>query len=86
MANTEENIKDKKWEQVQIKAFKSWVNSTLEKKNIPPVEDLKTDFQDGVRLCNFLETVSNKRIGKYDSKPSHQIQKIQNLSIALQFV
>lgn len=86
MANTEENIKDKKWEQVQIKAFKSWVNSTLEKKNIPPVEDLKTDFQDGVRLCNFLETVSNKRIGKYDTKPSHQIQKIQNLSIALQFV
>jgi len=78
--------KEKKWEQVQIKAFKSWVNGSLEKRGHPPVEDLASDLQDGVRLLQFLEVVSNKKVGKYDSKPNHQIQKIQNLSIALKFV
>lgn len=84
MANPD--VKDKKWEQVQIKAFKSWVNGILEKKNLPPVENLTQDFQDGVKLIIFLEGVTGKSVGKYDRKPAQKIQKIQNLSIALHFI
>jgi cortexillin 1/2 len=77
--------KDKKWEQVQIKAFKSWVNSTLNQKGISPVDDVEKDFQDGVKLIQFLEIVSGKAVngGKYDKKPAQKIQKIQNLNLAL---
>lgn len=78
--------KEKKWELVQIKAFKSWVNDTLEKRKLPHVENLQTDFQDGVRLNQFLEGVTSKKVGKFDLKPSQKIQKIQNLSIGLKFV
>lgn len=79
--------RDKKWEQVQIKAFKSWVNSALASKNIDPVDNIQTDFADGVKLIRFLEIVTGKAIGKkYDLKPVQKIQKIQNLHLALTFI
>eukprot|EP01100_Stratorugosa_tubuloviscum_P001307 TRINITY_DN128_c1_g3_i1.p1 TRINITY_DN128_c1_g3~~TRINITY_DN128_c1_g3_i1.p1 ORF type:complete len:922 (-),score=520.52 TRINITY_DN128_c1_g3_i1:182-2947(-) len=78
--------KEKKWEQVQIKAFKSWVNSTLEKQNIAPIEKIDRDLQDGVRLLIFLENVCGKKVGKYDHNPRSRIQMIQNLNLAVQFI
>lgn len=79
--------KDKKWELVQIKAFKSWVNTSLQAKGLPPVDDLKSEFQDGIKLIAFLEIVTGKPIGqRYDKNPVQKIQKIQNLNIALDFI
>jgi len=78
--------KDRKWEQVQIKAFKAWVNGALSKRGIDPIEDIEKDLQDGTKLLQFLEIVTNKKVPRYDKKPMQKIQKIQNLSIALTFV
>jgi len=78
--------KERGWERVQIKAFTSWLNSILTGRNLN-VEDIQTDLADGVKLINFLELLSDKKIGqKYDMKPASRIQMISNLHIALQFL
>jgi len=78
--------KERGWERVQIKAFTSWLNSILTGRNLQ-VADIQTDLSDGVKLINFLELLSDKKIGqKYDMKPGSRIQAISNLHIALQFL
>jgi len=80
------DIKEKGWERVQIKAFTSWLNNILQQRNLH-LEDIQTDLSDGVKLVNFLELLSGKKLHqKYDQKPPGRIQAIQNLHIALQFL
>lgn len=80
------SLKERGWEVVQIKAFTSWLNGYLEKRDLK-IEDIKHDLNDGIRLINFLELLSGKQIKqRYDSKPASRIQKIQNLHIALTFL
>jgi len=78
--------KERGWELVQMKAFTSWLNGYLEKRNLS-ISDIRSDLSDGVKLINFLELLSGKKISqKYDSKPPSRIQKIQNLHLALTFL
>lgn len=86
MAATDQKIKEKKWESVQIKAFTSWLNGYLSKRNME-ITDMTTQLDDGVKLINFLELLSEKRVKqKYIEKPPTRIQKIENLHIALSFL
>lgn len=62
------------------------MNTTLKKKGLEEVQDLRTDLADGVKLILFLEDVTNKRLGKFDRNPQIDIQKIQNCGLALNFV
>jgi len=78
------DLKDKKWEQVQIKAFTSWVNQTFDKNGITPVSNI-LDLSDGVKLPQFLECITGKTL-KFDKTPAARIQKIQNLALALKFI
>jgi len=58
----------------------------LEKRSLR-VNDIRTDLGDGVKLINFLELLSGKKITqKYNLKPPSRIQSIQNLHIALTFL
>jgi hypothetical protein len=51
------------------------------------IKDIKHDLNDGVKLLNFLELLSGKKVTtKYDRNPPSRIQKIQNLHIALNFL
>eukprot|EP01107_Rhizomastix_libera_P003271 TRINITY_DN1568_c0_g1_i1.p1 TRINITY_DN1568_c0_g1~~TRINITY_DN1568_c0_g1_i1.p1 ORF type:complete len:582 (-),score=244.19 TRINITY_DN1568_c0_g1_i1:63-1718(-) len=50
------------------------------------VNDIRLDIQDGVRLINFFELLSGKRAKGYDATPKNRINKINNLSIALNFL
>jgi len=77
--------KDKKWEQVQIKAFTMWINTYLEPLGFKIV-DVSEDFKSGVNLCVFLEEVSKKKLTKWSKKPAMRVHKIENLSIALNFM
>jgi hypothetical protein len=78
--------KEKGWEQVQIKAFTSWLNGYLVKRD-QKVEDISTDMSDGVKLINFLELLTEQKVKqKYVDKPPSRIEKIQNLHIALTFL
>eukprot|EP00211_Chloroparvula_japonica_P000922 CAMPEP_0119140002 /NCGR_PEP_ID=MMETSP1310-20130426/28493_1 /TAXON_ID=464262 /ORGANISM="Genus nov. species nov., Strain RCC2339" /LENGTH=999 /DNA_ID=CAMNT_0007131329 /DNA_START=99 /DNA_END=3098 /DNA_ORIENTATION=+ len=79
--------KEDKWVQVQIVGFTAWVNSYLQKRD-QKIENIETDFQDGLRLVSFLELAAGKgaHIKGIDKKPKAKIQKIQNLSLALDFI
>lgn len=68
-----------------FQAFSSWLNSFLEKRDMA-ISNIQTDLDDGVRLLNFLELLSGKKVHqKYDPKPHSRIQKISNLHIAITF-
>jgi len=71
---------------VQIKAFTAWLNGYLEQRSLQ-VSELNKDMDDGVRLINFLELLSAKKVtNKWNPKPPTRIQKIENLHIALTFL
>eukprot|EP01095_Lingulamoeba_sp_RSL-Kostka_P006826 TRINITY_DN2158_c0_g2_i1.p1 TRINITY_DN2158_c0_g2~~TRINITY_DN2158_c0_g2_i1.p1 ORF type:complete len:969 (+),score=438.61 TRINITY_DN2158_c0_g2_i1:88-2994(+) len=77
--------REKKWEKAQIKAFKSWMNSYLEKRGLE-INDITEDLKDGVRMLTFLEIVKGTKIKGW-SNPAHmKIHQIQNANIAIQFI
>lgn len=82
----EPGLKERGWENVQIKAFTQWLNQYLNKRDLE-VKEIKSDLNDGVKLLNFLELLSGKKVSaRYDRNPPSRIQKIQNLHIALNFL
>lgn len=60
-AELERRLKEKKWEEVQVKGLAAWVNSYLAKQGLPTVQKLPDDLQDGVKLMQFLEIIHNTR-------------------------
>jgi len=77
---------EKGWEKVQIKAFTAWLNGYLVQRTLN-VSDIQQDMDDGVKLINFLELLSSKKVTqKWNPKPPTRIQKIENLHIALTFL
>jgi len=73
------------WEIVQEKAFTAWVNGVLAKIN-EHITDITQDFSDGIRLTDFLELLSGKKIAKRPEEPKSRIHKINNVFLALQFL
>jgi cortexillin 1/2 len=49
------------------------------------LNDLSSDFRDGVLLANFLELLTRKKM-QFTKKPSLKIQSIENLSICLKCI
>jgi len=79
-------FKDQQWELVQEKAFTAWMNETLAPSGIR-ITDLRVDLADGVKLAQFFQILSGKKIHtKIETRPVTRIQKIQNLHIALTFL
>eukprot|EP01117_Protostelium_nocturnum_P015339 TRINITY_DN5939_c0_g1_i1.p1 TRINITY_DN5939_c0_g1~~TRINITY_DN5939_c0_g1_i1.p1 ORF type:complete len:581 (+),score=236.35 TRINITY_DN5939_c0_g1_i1:252-1994(+) len=82
-----------KEEQTQIavgKTFSLWASHKLSSKGIK-VNDIFQDFKDGTALIYLFEILSGKRLEetlnqKYHQKPDKEIQKIENVSLALQFL
>jgi len=68
------------------KTFRAWINKHLKKKNIKPLNSLFEDLQDGLMLIAILETLSGQKCpGKPNPSPKMEIQKSENLTIALDF-
>jgi cortexillin 1/2 len=87
--DVEEEMKDRAWEEVQKTAFTYWVNSYLDKrgKKISSPQALEEDFSDGVTVIDFIELLLDSRIKtKYSKQPKNKINKIENCSIALNFL
>jgi len=53
----EQQLNDKKWQEAQVKGLTAWLNTYLSKAGLPIVQKLPDDFQDGVKLCQFLSLV-----------------------------
>ena len=50
------------------------------------MNDLATDFEDGILLIVLLEVLSQKSIGRYNKKPRIRAQKMENLTNVLNFI
>jgi actinin alpha len=70
---------------MQIKSFTKWVNLHLAKMGME-VQDLKTDFKDGIKLLKLIEVISEESLGKYNKKALSKFQKIENLNIPLAYI
>jgi filamin len=76
---------DPAWVKVQQKTFTRWVNTYFVERMLK-VDNLQTDFADGVFLINLLEIISSKQFQKYNKNPKIQMQKLENLTFALDFL
>ncbi|KAH9498671.1 hypothetical protein Btru_007266 [Bulinus truncatus] len=70
------------WLQIQRTTFTNWVNEGLRPRDIA-VEDIRTDFADGVKLVALVESLTRQRVHGSVSKPNNDIQKRQNITISL---
>jgi hypothetical protein len=65
------------------------VNSHLRKRGKDSlIENIQTDFCDGIKLIQFLEVISSKNdwSRKVDKNPKLKIQKIQNVDLCMKFL
>jgi len=70
---------------MQTKTFITWINLHLGKQGLQ-VEDLKTDFSDGIKLLKLVEQISEESLGKYNKKPISKFAKIENLNVPLNYI
>jgi filamin len=70
---------------LSLQTFTRWANTYL-KERMMKVNDLQSDFSDGVLLINLLEVISSKEIRGYNKKPKLRPQKMENNDFALQFL
>ena len=76
---------DTQWKKIQQKTFTRWTNQRLKVQKVA-VNDLATDFEDGILLIVLLEVLSQKSIGRYNKKPRIRAQKMENLTNVLNFI
>lgn len=73
---------DDRWVLIQVNTFKNWINEQLRYCDMT-VDDVQTDFCDGIKLCAMMENLQNKRVGRVVKKPHNQHQYLENVSLAL---
>ena len=72
-------------ERMQDKSFKAWINMHISKDKLK-VEDLTTDFGDGIKLIKLVENISDETLGKYHKNPAMSIQKIENINLPIKYI
>ncbi|KAJ2776472.1 alpha-actinin [Coemansia interrupta] len=77
---------DKTWETVQSKTFTKWVNARLAEHELPPLNNICTDFSDGTALIHLLEIIGDASLGRFNHNPRMRIQKVENVNLALDFI
>ncbi|EFA82688.1 alpha actinin [Heterostelium album PN500] len=81
----DKSLLDKAWEKTQTKTFTSWVNSHLRKLG-SSIENIGTDFADGIKLAQLLEVISNDPVFKINKNPKLRIHNIQNIGLCLKHI
>ena len=86
MANAERELaEDAEWKRIQQNTFTRWVNQHLRQVD-KMIDDLETDFADGLRLIALIDVLSGKKMPRHNRKPTFRSQKLENVSIALKFL
>ena len=86
MANAERELAaDAEWKRIQQNTFTRWANEHL-KQAEKSISDLETDLSDGLKLIALIEVLSGKRMPRHNKKPNFRSQKLENVSIALEFL
>ena len=76
---------DAEWKKIQQNTFTRWVNRHLKKAN-SHIENLETDFSDGLKLIALVEVLSHKEVPSHNKRPKIRMQQLENVSIALEFL
>jgi Ca2+-binding EF-hand superfamily protein len=79
-----EGLLDPAWEKQQRKTFTAWCNSHLRKAGTG-IEEISTDFRNGLKLMLLLEVISGERLPKPD-RGKMRFHKIANVNKALDFI
>uniref|UniRef100_A0AAQ4P6X9 Calponin-homology (CH) domain-containing protein n=1 Tax=Gasterosteus aculeatus aculeatus TaxID=481459 RepID=A0AAQ4P6X9_GASAC len=87
MPATEKDLaEDAPWKKIQQNTFTRWCNEHLKCVN-KTVTDLQRDFTDGLKLISLLEVLSQKKMyRKSHSRPNFRQMKLENVSVALEFL
>jgi len=74
-----------RWVVIQKNTFTNWINEQLKNEGVE-VEDVRTDFTDGVKLIkliNMLQAPNPKIKRRYFKNPINQHQCLENITMAL---
>ncbi|XP_071409029.1 filamin-C [Pithys albifrons albifrons] len=84
---TEKDLaEDAPWKKIQQNTFTRWCNEHL-KCVQKRIGDLQRDLSDGLRLIALLEVLSQKKMGrKHHPRPNFRQMKLENVSVALEFL
>ncbi|XP_022597850.1 filamin-B-like [Seriola dumerili] len=87
MPATEKDLaEDAPWKKIQQNTFTRWINEHLKCVN-KRIVDLQLDLGDGLRLIALLEVLSHKKMfRKYHPRPNFRQMKLENVSVALEFL
>ncbi|XP_066527398.1 filamin-B [Hoplias malabaricus] len=87
MPATEKDLADDApWKKIQQNTFTRWCNEHLKCVN-KRIADLQLDLSDGLRLIALLEVLSQKNMyRKYHQRPTFRQMKLENVSVALEFL
>ncbi|XP_031160803.2 filamin-B isoform X1 [Sander lucioperca] len=87
MPATEKDLaEDAPWKKIQQNTFTRWINEHLKCVN-KRIGDLQLDLGDGLRLIALLEVLSHKNMyRKYHPRPNFRQMKLENVSVALEFL
>ena len=55
------------WVRIQQHTFTNWVNDKLQIYSME-IDNLRTDFRDGIKLCRLIEVLRGKKIGRVTVK------------------
>uniref|UniRef100_A0A9J8A9C4 Filamin C, gamma b (actin binding protein 280) n=1 Tax=Cyprinus carpio carpio TaxID=630221 RepID=A0A9J8A9C4_CYPCA len=87
MPATEKDLaEDAPWKKIQQNTFTRWCNEHLKCLN-KKINDLQKDLSDGLKLIGLLEVLSQKKMyRKYHARPNFRQMKLENVSVALEFL
>uniref|UniRef100_A0A8D2LUT5 Filamin C n=1 Tax=Varanus komodoensis TaxID=61221 RepID=A0A8D2LUT5_VARKO len=87
MPATEKDLaEDAPWKKIQQNTFTRWCNEHL-KCVSKRLGDLQKDLSDGLKLIALLEVLSQKKMyRKYHARPNFRQMKLENVSVALEFL
>uniref|UniRef100_A0AAR2KMX2 Calponin-homology (CH) domain-containing protein n=1 Tax=Pygocentrus nattereri TaxID=42514 RepID=A0AAR2KMX2_PYGNA len=87
MPATEKDLaEDAPWKKIQQNTFTRWCNEHLKCLN-KKIGDLQRDLSDGLKLIGLLEVLSQKKMyRKYHARPNFRQMKLENVSVALEFL
>ena len=80
-----ELAEDAPWKKIQQNTFTRWANEHLKLVN-RRLDDLQYDLGDGLNIISLIEVLSHKKISRHNKKPQFRSQKLENVSVALDFL
>ena len=64
----------------------NWVNVQVEPYGVQITGDLDEAFADGLLLVYLVESISTKKVGRYNKNPKMYAQKLENITAALKLL